>query len=87
MLEKFIVSLKCVPFETAVTFKVFEVLRIYEGCKDEFEPGWLKVVDDIHQKLVIPVGQLPMTSHEDDNIKIDVWREIKLWLDKQEKEK
>ncbi|KAG5574531.1 hypothetical protein H5410_054665 [Solanum commersonii] len=75
-----------------VTFKVFEVLRIYEDCKDglscsEFEPGWLKVVEDIHQKSVIPVGQLPMTSYEDDNTKIDVWREIKLWLDKQEKEK
>lgn len=114
-LEELTVSPKWVPFETAVAFKEFELLRIYEGCKEgeeenfydisrmyktfencdfllvrsclEFEPEWLKVVEDIHPKPVIPVGQLPTTSYEDDNTDIDAWREIKLWLDKQEKGK
>ncbi|KAH0775585.1 hypothetical protein KY290_006996 [Solanum tuberosum] len=92
-MEEFTVSPKWVPFGTAVAFKEFELLRIYEGCKDGEEENiydisqWLKVVEDIHPKPVIPVGQLPMTSYEDDDTNIDAWREIKLWLDKQEKGK
>ncbi|KAJ8543987.1 hypothetical protein K7X08_025605 [Anisodus acutangulus] len=53
----------------------------------EFEPEWLKVLQDIHRKPVFPVGQLPTTSYEDDATKSDTWREIKAWLDKQEKGK
>ncbi|KAH0745246.1 hypothetical protein KY285_006903 [Solanum tuberosum] len=76
---------------------VSDIFRIYKaaelsdfllvrGCS-EFEPEWLKVVGDIHGKPVFPVGQLPTTTYEDDNTKIDAWREIKLWLDEQEKGK
>ncbi|CAN4126797.1 unnamed protein product [Withania somnifera] len=53
----------------------------------EFEQEWLKVIGDVHQKPVFPVGQLPTTTYEDDSTKIHTWREIEQWLDKQEKEK
>ncbi|KAK4707728.1 hypothetical protein R3W88_028653 [Solanum pinnatisectum] len=104
-MEELTVSPKWVPFETAVAFKEFELLRIYEGCKDGEEENIYHVtrmyktfenydfllvrslVEDIHPKPVIPVGQLPTTSYEDDDTNIDAWREIKLWLDKQEKGK
>ncbi|CAN4114820.1 unnamed protein product [Withania somnifera] len=73
---------------------IFRVYKTFEHCDfilvrscSEFEPEWLKVVEDIHRKPVFPVGQLPTTSYEDDSTKIDAWREIELWLDKQEKGK
>ncbi|KAH0711388.1 hypothetical protein KY289_007347 [Solanum tuberosum] len=90
--EEYTVPPKWVPFETTVAFKLFEVLRIFEASmkgedENEYAPEWLKVVGDIHRKPVFPVGQLPTTPYEDDSTKIDAWREIKLWLDKQEKGK
>ncbi|XP_049378918.1 UDP-glycosyltransferase 91A1-like [Solanum stenotomum] len=76
---------------------VSDIFRIYKAIEhsdfllvrscSEFEPEWLKVVGDIHRKPVFPVGQLPKTTYEDDNTKIDAWTEIKLWLDEQEKGK
>ncbi|KAH0714142.1 hypothetical protein KY284_007047 [Solanum tuberosum] len=76
---------------------VSDIFRIYKAAElsdfllvrscSEFEPEWLKVVGDIHRKPVFPVGQLSTTTYEDDNTKIDAWREIKLWLDEQEKGK
>uniref|UniRef100_M1BBL0 Anthocyanidine rhamnosyl-transferase n=1 Tax=Solanum tuberosum TaxID=4113 RepID=M1BBL0_SOLTU len=76
---------------------VSDIIRYYKSVENcdfllvrscsEFEPEWLKVVGDIHRKLVFPVGQLPTTPYEDDSTKIDAWREIKLWLDEQEKGK
>lgn len=53
----------------------------------EFEAEWLKVVEDINRKPVFPVGQLPTTTYEDDSTKIHAWKEMKQWLDKQEKGK
>ncbi|MCD7467597.1 hypothetical protein HAX54_005124 [Datura stramonium] len=72
-------------------FRIYKVLELSDfllvrSCS-EFEPEWLKVVADIHRKPVFPVGQLPTTSYEDDTTKIDAWREIKSWLDKQEQGK
>ncbi|XP_060183607.1 UDP-glycosyltransferase 91A1-like [Lycium barbarum] len=71
---------------------IFRLYKTLENCDlllvrscSEFEPEWLKVVEDIHRKPVLPVGQLPTTSYEDDTTKMDTWREIKSWLDKQEK--
>ncbi|KAL3355305.1 hypothetical protein AABB24_019398 [Solanum stoloniferum] len=73
---------------------LFRMHKSVENCDflfvrscSEFEPEWLKVVGDIHRKPVFPVGQLPTTIYEDDNTKIDAWKEIKLWLDEQEKGK
>ncbi|KAJ8551303.1 hypothetical protein K7X08_000673 [Anisodus acutangulus] len=113
--EEYTVPPKWVPFETTVSWKLFEVSRIFEASMEgdeenvsdifrlyktleycdvllvrscsEFEPQWLKVLEDIHGKPVFPVGQLPTTSYEDNTMKIDTWREIKIWLDKQEKGK
>ncbi|KAL3524973.1 hypothetical protein ACH5RR_013345 [Cinchona calisaya] len=64
-----------------------------EGCDflairscSEFEPEWLKVLEEIHRKPVIPVGQLPTTGNDEkDQKKDDAWGCIKEWLDKQEK--
>lgn len=53
------------------------------GCP-EIESEWLQVMEEIYQKPVIPVGQLPSQAqtHDDDN---EVWRSMKEWLDKQHK--
>ncbi|OIT38067.1 PREDICTED: UDP-glycosyltransferase 91A1-like [Nicotiana attenuata] len=73
---------------------IFRLYKTLENCDillvrscSEFEPEWLKVLEDIHRKPVFPVGQLPTTSYEDDSTTIDAWRSIKLWLDMQEKGK
>ncbi|KAF3621142.1 UDP-glycosyltransferase 91A1 [Capsicum annuum] len=73
---------------------LFRIFKTFEHCNfllvrscSEFEPEWLKVVEDIHRKPVFPVGQLPTTTYDDDSTKINAWEEIKLWLDKQEKGK
>ncbi|XWS33407.1 hypothetical protein CRYUN_Cryun22dG0079900 [Craigia yunnanensis] len=50
----------------------------------EFEPEFLYLLEKLHQKPVIPVGQPPTTAYEDgDNS--ETWKPIKEWLDKQEK--
>ncbi|XP_027180030.1 UDP-glycosyltransferase 91A1-like [Coffea eugenioides] len=53
----------------------------------EFEPKWLKVLEEIYQKPVVPVGQLPTTGNNDDGDeeKDEAWRFMKEWLDKQAK--
>ncbi|KAK0605137.1 hypothetical protein LWI29_023121 [Acer saccharum] len=53
------------------------------SCKD-FEPEWLNLLEELHRKPVIPVGQLP-TKDNDTVEQTDTWRSIKEWLDKQEK--
>ncbi|NP_001311592.1 UDP-glycosyltransferase 91A1-like [Capsicum annuum] len=74
---------------------IADITRFYKSVENcdfflvrscsEFEPEWLKVIQDIHRKPVFPVGQLPTTTYEDETTKINAWREIKFWLDKQEK--
>ncbi|XP_061347566.1 UDP-glycosyltransferase 91A1-like [Gastrolobium bilobum] len=51
------------------------------GCT-EFEPEWFQVLENIYQKPVLPVGQLPTTGF-DDGEGDDTWRWMKDWLDKQ----
>ncbi|KAL3527562.1 hypothetical protein ACH5RR_012218 [Cinchona calisaya] len=52
----------------------------------EFEPEWLKVLEEIHRKPIIPVGQLPTTGIEaSDGNNNDAWISMKEWLDMQEK--
>ncbi|CAK9150917.1 unnamed protein product [Ilex paraguariensis] len=61
-----------------------EVL-VVRGCS-EFEPEWLKLLEEIHGKPVIPVGQLPTTVFDGgDDDTDDAWRGMKEWLDKQVK--
>ncbi|KAM7523831.1 hypothetical protein LguiA_013733 [Lonicera macranthoides] len=47
---------------------------------EEFEPEWLKLVEDLYPKPVIPMGLLPSTTANDDCD--ERWVEIKSWLDK-----
>ncbi|KAL7254849.1 hypothetical protein ACSBR1_009070 [Camellia fascicularis] len=50
----------------------------------EFEPEWLKLLQQIHQKPIIPIGLLPTTAY-DSSDNGEAWTEIKEWLDKQSK--
>nr|GMC57284.1 UDP-glycosyltransferase 91A1-like [Ipomoea batatas] len=71
-------------FRLASTIERCDVLAV-RSC-EEFEPEWLKVVEDIYWKPVIPVGQLPTTAYnnvEDDDSKNGAWEVIKGWLDRQ----
>ncbi|KAA8546689.1 hypothetical protein F0562_003080 [Nyssa sinensis] len=55
------------------------------SCYD-FEPEWLKLLEEIYRKPVIPVGQLPATTYDaGDDDKNDEWKAMKQWLDKQVK--
>ncbi|XVF59112.1 hypothetical protein PTKIN_Ptkin07bG0249000 [Pterospermum kingtungense] len=52
----------------------------------EFEPEFLlHLLQKLHQKPVIPVGQLPTTAFEDGDDNSETWEPIKEWLEKQEK--
>ncbi|XP_027367323.1 UDP-glycosyltransferase 91A1-like [Abrus precatorius] len=55
---------------------------VVRGCT-KFEPEWFQVLENIYQKLVLPVGQLPSTGFDDDDDENDTWRWMKDWLDKQ----
>jgi UDP:flavonoid glycosyltransferase YjiC (YdhE family) len=112
--ESFTVPPEWIPFHTTVSFRMFEILRMFahsvegdtETGSDMFRMGsaidesdvvlvrscyeldldWLKVLENLYRKPVIPVGQLPTTTYEDENEDLS-WREIKHWLDNQEKGK
>ncbi|CAA3011894.1 UDP-rhamnose:rhamnosyltransferase 1 [Olea europaea subsp. europaea] len=47
---------------------------------NEFEPDWLKLLEELHHKPVIPVGLMPPQVEEDDS---QSWVSIKTWLDDQ----
>ncbi|KAJ0040248.1 hypothetical protein Pint_27711 [Pistacia integerrima] len=69
-------------------YRIGETLRSCDiiairSCVD-FGPEWLRVLEDIHRKPVIPIGQLPTTA-DDGGEETGTWRWIKEWLDKQEK--
>ncbi|KAL2527987.1 UDP-glycosyltransferase 91A1 [Forsythia ovata] len=50
---------------------------------NEFEPDWLKLLEELHHKQVIPLGLMPpQVKEEDDN---ESWVSIKTWLDNQNK--
>ncbi|KAF7829284.1 UDP-glycosyltransferase 91A1-like [Senna tora] len=50
----------------------------------EFEPEWLQLLEQIHGKPILPVGQLPSSKNEDEN-ENEMWQWMKEWLDKKEK--
>ncbi|KAK7346066.1 hypothetical protein VNO80_20579 [Phaseolus coccineus] len=56
-------------------------IAVVRGCT-EFEPEWFHLLENIYQKPVLPVGQLPSTAPvgSEDN---ETWRWMKDWLDKQ----
>ncbi|XP_061375007.1 UDP-glycosyltransferase 91A1-like [Gastrolobium bilobum] len=49
------------------------------GCT-EFEPEWFQVLENIYQKPVLPVGQLPSTGLDGGN-ENNAWQWMKDWLD------
>ncbi|KAG5529619.1 hypothetical protein RHGRI_030113 [Rhododendron griersonianum] len=52
----------------------------------EFEPEWLQLLEEIYQKPVIPVGQLPPMPLDHDSVDDNKeWKTIKEWLDEQPK--
>ncbi|XP_059439468.1 UDP-glycosyltransferase 91A1-like [Corylus avellana] len=70
---------------------VYRFVDVLQGCDIvavrgcvEFEPEWLRLLEDLNGKPVLPVGQLPTTAFdsEDDT---DTWRWMKAWLDLQSK--
>lgn len=52
---------------------------------EELESDWLKVLGDIQQKTILPVGLLPPSVQDSMEERDDTWREIGGWLDKQKK--
>ncbi|KAL1820425.1 hypothetical protein ACET3Z_015294 [Daucus carota] len=77
-------------FEADETENVTDLFRIgntIQNCdivvirsSTEFEPEWLKLVEEIYKKPVIPAGLLPAI---DDDHEDEYWDEIKDWLNKQ----
>lgn len=72
---------------------LFRLLSSAENCDilavrscSEFEPEWLNVLEEIHGKPVIPVGQLATTAYDvgDDDDTNESWNEMKRWLDNQD---
>ena len=70
---------------------IFRVVEVLDGCdivavrsSMEFEPEWLRVLEDLHRKPVLPVGQLP-TAVYDNGDESETWLWMKDWLDKQAK--
>ncbi|GMY12076.1 UDP-glycosyltransferase 91A1-like [Fagus crenata] len=69
----------------------FRFVEVLDGCDvlavrscTEFEPEWLRLLEDLHQKPILPVGLLPPIAN-DDGDKTDTWLWMKEWLDKQPK--
>ncbi|WRX11145.1 UDP-glucuronosyl/UDP-glucosyltransferase - like 10 [Theobroma cacao] len=50
----------------------------------ELEPEWLKLLEQLYEKPVIPVGELPTTDYNNSE-ETEGWKSMKEWLDKQEK--
>ncbi|KAL0009801.1 hypothetical protein SO802_004909 [Lithocarpus litseifolius] len=70
---------------------IFRVVEVLDGCdivavrsSMEFEPEWLRVLEDLHRKPVLPVGQLPTVVY-DNGDETETWLWMKDWLDKQAK--
>ncbi|KAL1820426.1 hypothetical protein ACET3Z_015295 [Daucus carota] len=78
-------------FEADGTENVTDLFRVgntVQNCdivvirsSTEYEPEWLKLVEEIYKKPVIPAGLLPAIDddHDDD----EYWDEIEDWLNKQ----
>ncbi|KAL2504487.1 UDP-glycosyltransferase 91A1 [Abeliophyllum distichum] len=49
---------------------------------NEFESDWLKLLEELHHRPVIPLGLMPPQVEENDN---ESWVSIKTWLDNQNK--
>ncbi|OWM66202.1 hypothetical protein CDL15_Pgr013419 [Punica granatum] len=59
-----------------------DILAVRSSC--EVEPEWLKLLEEIHQKPVFPVGQLPPMDYLGEE-ETGTWQWIKDWLDLQKR--
>lgn len=69
-------------YRLGTTIKACDIIAI-KSCS-EFEPEWFQLVQELHQKPVLPVGLLPVTvNNGGDGDNNDAWIAIKEWLDNQ----
>ena len=74
---------------SGISFK-YRLTESIEGCDllalrscFELEPEWLRLLEQLNRKPVIPVGQLaPELDDRGDDGKDETWQQIKEWLDK-----
>ena len=70
---------------------LFRFGKVFDGCdivamrsSMEFKPKWLRVLEDLHWKPVLPIGQLPPVVY-DNGYETKTWVWTKDWLDKKAK--
>ncbi|WCJ32006.1 UDP-Glycosyltransferase superfamily protein [Euphorbia peplus] len=69
---------------------LFRFSEVIKGCEivavrssSEFEPEWLNLLGQIFEIPCMPIGMLPTTEYGGEES--ETWKEIKEWLDQQEK--
>ncbi|THG13090.1 UDP-glycosyltransferase 91A1-like [Camellia sinensis] len=70
-----------ITFRFGAGIEACDVLAVRSSY--EFEPEWLKLMEEVHMKPVIPIGQLPSSAYDDSFD--ETWYTMKesKWLDKQ----
>ena len=70
---------------------LFRFGKVFDGCdivamrsSMEFKPKWLRVLEDLHWKPVLPISQLPPVVY-DNGYENKTWVWTKDWLDKKAK--
>jgi hypothetical protein len=68
------------------------LLEVLQGCDVvavrscvEFELEWLRLLEDLNRKPVLPVGQLPTTTYNNKDDNTGMWQWMKAWLGRQSK--
>ncbi|KAJ8540140.1 hypothetical protein K7X08_026529 [Anisodus acutangulus] len=70
-------------YRTGATIKGVDVIIIRQ-CR-EFEGQWLKLIEDLHHRPILPVGLMPPPLHYINDDNSETWACIKEWLGKQTK--
>ena len=82
---------ECTKADESNVSVFFRFMEVLDGCDIvvvrscmELEPEWLCLLEDLHRKPILPIGQLPtiVLNSEDET---DTWLWMKEWLDKQAK--
>ncbi|XP_058179634.1 putative UDP-rhamnose:rhamnosyltransferase 1 [Rhododendron vialii] len=68
-------------YRAGCTITGCDVLAI-RHCR-EFEPNWLTLLEELHQKPIIPLGLMPPSVEEPGGDSNDTWVSISEWLNKQ----
>ncbi|XP_060213151.1 putative UDP-rhamnose:rhamnosyltransferase 1 [Lycium barbarum] len=70
-------------YRTGATIKDADVIIIRQ-CR-EFEGQWLKLLEDLHHRPILPVGLMPPPLHDSNDENNENWACIKEWLDERTK--